>query len=198
MSFPIEVREQGLYCIEGDFFIDAWNPVPVCLMTHAHGDHAFSGHSLNIAAEDSLALLKYRLGHQTQIKTYQYGEKFKLHKTWVSFHPAGHILGSAQIRIETENQVCIISGDYKRAFDSTCDSFEQLKCDIFVTESTFALPIYHWESSKVIAKKIYEWWQENQQLGISSIIFCNALGKAQRILALLLSYTEQPVYTPSS
>lgn len=193
MTIPVKVKKQGLYCPSGDFFVDAWGPVPLCLVTHAHGDHAYAGHGLMIAAEDSLELLQYRL-KGVNLKTYPYGEKFKVGECWVSFHPAGHILGSAQIRIETKDKVCVISGDYKRAADSTCQPFEVVKGDIFITESTFALPIYHWEESLEVAKKIYDWWLENASQDIASVCFCYSLGKAQRILSLLSTFTDTPIY----
>lgn len=194
MKIPLQVRTQGLYCTSGDFYIDAWDPVPLCLVTHAHSDHARSGHGRYIVPEKSLELLKYRLGSDQNFESFKYGEKFKLGKCWVSFHPAGHILGSAQIKIENKESICVISGDYKRAFDLTCDPFELQQCDTFVTESTFALPIYNWESSEVTAKHIYEWWQENREQRLCSVIYCYALGKAQRIMSMLASFTDRPIY----
>lgn len=190
----ITVKKQGLYCAEGNFFIDARQPVPLNLITHAHSDHATFGHHLNLTAEPSLELLQYRLGPDTQINTFLYGEKFKLGNCWVSFHPAGHILGSSQIRIETKNSVCVVSGDYKRSPDATCEPFEVVPCDTFVTESTFGLPIYHWEPNETIAKKIYGWWQENRQANFASVLYCYALGKAQRILSLLALLADRPIY----
>lgn len=194
MKLPIVVKKQGLYCPEGDFFIDAKLPVPLSLITHAHSDHVCFGHGLSIAAAPSLELLRHRLGSESKIQTHPYRQKFKLNNCWVSFHSAGHILGSAQIRIETNHEVCVISGDYKRQLDSTVEPFELVKCDIFVTESTFALPIYRFQAGDVIAKSIYEWWQENQERGICSLLYCYAMGKAQRVQSLLAKYTDQPIY----
>jgi putative mRNA 3-end processing factor len=168
--------------------------VPVCLVTHGHSDHAREGHRLYISATDSLEILKHRLGTQCNFQTTDYNQKFKMKNCWVSFHPAGHILGSSQIRIETEKCVCVISGDYKRSLDPTCAPFEVVPCDVFVTESTFALPIYHWEPSALTATKIYNWWQENRSHGMNSVLFCYALGKAQRIMSLLAQITDSPVY----
>lgn len=194
MKNPLQVKKEGLYCSEGDFFIDAWGPVSNCLITHAHADHTYFGNKFYIAPNFSLELLQYRLGLDASIQTYPYGQKFKMKECWVSFHPSGHILGSAQIRIETKKGVCVVSGDYKRSFDLTCHPFELVPCDLFVTESTFALPIYNWEASEDIAKKIYTWWQENQELGFASVLYCYAVGKAQRILSLLASLTEKSIY----
>lgn len=197
-KIPLKVKKEGLYCPDGDFFIDAWQPVPVCLVTHAHGDHAHVGHGLYITTEGSRDFLNYRLGPSLNIQTFPYNKKFKMKNCWVSFHSAGHIMGSAQIRIETEKGVCVISGDYKRVLDPTCDPFELVKSDVFVTESTFGLPIYQWEPSEITIKKIYEWWQENRTHGFSSVLYCYALGKAQRIMSLLTALTDNPIYLHGS
>jgi putative mRNA 3-end processing factor len=117
-----------------------------------------------------------------------------LKNCWVSLHPAGHIYGSSQIRIETEQEVCVVSGDYKRAFDPTCKPFEIVECDTFVTESTFALPIYQWESSEISIQKIYDWWMENRARGFNSVLFCYALGKAQRVMKMLSKLNQGPIY----
>jgi len=193
-KIPLEVRPEGLYCTAGDFFIDAWHSVPRCVVTHGHGDHARWGHQHYIAAEGSLEILKHRLGAHISIQTLKYGQRLKIGECWLSLHPAGHILGSAQVRIETTKGVFVISGDYKRAPDATCEPFEVVECDLFVTESTFALPVYKWEQNAVVAQQIMRWWHDNQQENHPSILFCYALGKAQRIMSLLASYTQQPVY----
>ena len=192
-NLPIRVEKEGLYCPRGDFHIDAWQPVSTCLVTHAHSDHARIGHDRYFCAKKSLELLHYRLGPQ-KFFPYQFGEKFKLNEAWVSFHPAGHIFGSAQVRIETKDHVCVISGDYKRAKDATCEPFEVVTCDSFVTESTFALPIYKWQDPEVSAQEIFNWWEENRKKRVASIIFCYALGKAERILSLLAPFTDRPCY----
>lgn len=185
MDIPLKVLDQGLYSTSGEFFIDAWKPVPICLVTHAHGDHAYWGHGQYIASEETVRIMQHRLGKDLPYRTVKYGEKFKMGNAWVSFHPAGHILGSSQIRIEDSQSVTVISGDYKRAPDPTCLGFEVVECDIFVTESTFALPIYQWPSHDVIAQQIKEWWQENAANGHPSLLFCYSLGKAQRLMSLL-------------
>lgn len=194
MKIPFEVKTEGLYCSAGDFFIDAWRPVPLCIVTHGHGDHARYGHKHYLAANDSLEILKHRLGKNIAIQTLSYGEKIKVKNCWISLHPAGHILGSSQVRIETKEGVFVVSGDYKRASDPTCEPFEVVECDLFVTESTFALPVYHWEKNDVIAKEIYDWWQGNANEDHPSVLFCYALGKAQRILSILSPLTDRTVY----
>lgn len=193
-DIPLKVRPKGLYCPPGDFYIDAWEPVNNCLVTHAHGDHAYPGHERYFSTDTSRDLIQHRLGSEISITTYPYRQKFKIGSCWVSFHPAGHILGSAQIRIETETSVCVVSGDYKRARDVTCEPFEAVECNTFVTESTFALPIYKWEAPEMSAQKIYDWWQDNRAQGFNSILYCYAMGKAQRIMALLGALTTEPIY----
>lgn len=194
MRVPLTVKKEGLYCTAGDFYIDAWLPVPVCVVTHGHGDHARYGHQHYIASSDSVEILHHRLGKDISLQCLKYGEKLKKGNAWISLHPAGHILGSVQVRIETPEGVTVVSGDYKREKDPTCLPFEVVPCDCFATESTFALPIYRWEKSEVTAAKIYKWWQENSVQDAPSVLFCYALGKAQRVLALLAQLTSQPIY----
>lgn len=193
MEIPLKVLEQGLFCPSGQFFIDAWEPSPICVVTHAHGDHAYPGHGLYIGSPETIEIIKHRLGKETPCQILDYQKKIKLGHSWVSLHPAGHILGSSQIRIENQKSVTVISGDYKRVLDPTCAPFEVVPCDIFVTESTFALPIYQWAKNEIIGKQIYEWWQENAQQGHPSILFCYALGKAQRVLSMLSQYTDKAI-----
>lgn len=195
---PLEVRPEGLYCKPGDFYIDAWSPVRQCIVTHAHSDHARFGHQHYIATENTAAIVQKRLGPECHIEKYPYDKKIKMKDCWVSLHPAGHILGSAQVRIETANKVCVISGDYKRTFDPSCEPFALQECDIFVTESTFGLPIYNWEKPDETIKKVYEWWQENSSQDLASVLFCYSLGKAQRLLSLLKDYTSKHVYVHGS
>lgn len=194
MDIPLKVLQQGLFCSSGDFFIDAWSPVPVCIVTHAHGDHAYAGHGLYIGTEETLKIVKQRISKDLPTQTLSYGQKIKLGNCWISLHPAGHILGSSQIRIETGNCITVISGDYKRAPDDTCLPFEVVECDIFVTESTFALPIYRWPSNEEVFQQVISWWRENSAQNHPSILFCYALGKAQRLMSLLALQNEKNVY----
>ena len=183
----------GLYCAAGDFHIDPWGPAPRALITHAHGDHARSGSSAYLCATPGAALLTRRLGENATIESLAYGEPVRLGRTTVSFHPAGHVLGSAQIRIEGPDGVWVVSGDYKRAPDPTCAPFEPVRCDVFVTESTFALPIYRWDPASDVVADLHAWWESNRGRGFTSIVFCYTLGKAQRLLAELTAYTDRPV-----
>jgi putative mRNA 3-end processing factor len=182
----------GLYCEPGDFHIDPWGPTPRALITHAHGDHARPGSGAYLCAEPCAPLLTRRLD-PAPIQTLPYGARLTLGTVTVSFHPAGHVLGSAQIRIEGPGGVWVVSGDYKRAPDPTCPPFEPVRGDVFVTESTFALPIYHWDPTSVVVADLLTWWQANTERGLTSIVFCYTIGKAQRLLAELMAATDRTV-----
>ena len=184
MEIPLQVIHQDLFCPPGQFFIDEMKPADICIVTHAHGDHASFGHKLYIGTEETIAIIKRRMRKEIPARIVKYGEKIRLNQTWVSLHPAGHILGSSQVRIETDC-ITVVSGDYKRVADPTCQPFEPIKCDIFVTESTFALPIYQWPDSLQVANQILHWWESNAANGHPSLLFCYSLGKAQRLLSLL-------------
>lgn len=192
----LRVDSCGLYCAAGGFHVDPWKPVPVALITHAHGDHARSGSQLYYCTQEGLAITKHRLGTQANVRGVPYGETFQLGDAKVSFHPAGHILGSAQVRVEHEGKVWVVSGDYKRDFDPTCEPFEVVPCDVFITEATFALPIYRWKTGAETAREVLDWWDENRKEKRASILFCYALGKAQRLLAELyaLDSTRQAFF----
>ena len=188
----ISIRPEGLYCSQGNFYIDPWRAVETALITHAHSDHARSGSQHYYAIDSSQGILRKRLGQNIRLTAASYGNRFKLGNTWVSFHPAGHVLGSAQVRVEYKDEVWVISGDYKRCADPTCIPFEVVKCDTYITEATFGLPIYRWQSGKTTAAQIYRWWQND--LERPSLLFCYSFGKAQRVLAELTHFTDQPVY----
>lgn len=188
----ITVRPQGLYCQPGDFFIDPWQPVDRALITHGHSDHARYGSAHYIATQESAPILRHRLGATIGLQAVAYGKPLKLGATWVSFHAAGHVLGSAQIRVEYKDEVWVASGDYKRCADPSCAAFEVVPCDRFITEATFALPIYRWQSGAATVAQIYDWWQADDQR--PAILFCYAFGKAQRILSELAQLSDRPVY----
>lgn len=183
----------GLYCAEGDFFVDPWAPVERALITHAHGDHARPGSRSYLCAAPCAPLLQRRFGDERAIESIEYGASVRIGGVRVSLHPAGHVLGSAQIRIEGTGGVWVVSGDYKRAPDPTCAAFEPLRCDTFITESTFGLPIYRWDPPPVVISEILAWWYGNRDAGRSSVLFCYTLGKAQRLLAELAHVTDRPV-----
>jgi putative mRNA 3-end processing factor len=183
----------GLFCPAGGFHIDPWGPVGRALITHAHGDHARPGSAAYLCAAPCAPPLRRRFGEDVPIETLPYGERVRIGDVTVSFHPAGHILGSAQIRIEGPDGVWVVSGDYKRAADPTCAPFEPIACDTFITESTFGLPIYRWDPPAVIVGDILDWWHRNGAEGRTSILFCYTLGKAQRLLAELARLTDRTV-----
>lgn len=179
----LEVTPDGLYCRAGDFHIDPWRGVPRALITHAHSDHARFGSESYLCATHSVGLLRQRLGSSINVTGMPYGETLRIGEAKVSFHPAGHVLGSAQIRMEHRGEVWVASGDYKTHHDPTCAAFEPVRCHAFLTESTFGLPVYHWPEPAEIMADVHRWWRANQAEGCTSVIFAYSLGKAQRILA---------------
>lgn len=188
----VRATDRGLYCDAGDFYVDPWRPVNVAVITHAHSDHARVGAKTYHASEKSLPFMSHRLGEGAPFTGHAYGEKFRLGETWVSLHPAGHILGSAQVRIEHRGRVWVVSGDFKRGGDLSCDPFEVVPCDTFISEATFALPVYRWDDGETLAREIYEWWMKEPDR--PSLLFGYALGKSQRVLAELTRFTDRPVY----
>ena len=179
----LRVDDNGLRCEAGDFYIDPWRPVERALITHGHSDHAREGSGSYLCAAPCAPVLRARLNIETSVQTLPYSQELSIGDVAVSFHPAGHVLGSAQIRVEHRGEVWVVSGDYKLASDSTCTSFEPVRCHIFVTESTFGLPIYRWQPPEEVFGSINAWWRSNQERGKCSMIFAYPLGKAQRILA---------------
>ena len=183
MKTLVQPTPSGLYCAAGDFYIDPLHPVKHAVITHAHADHTRAGSRSYLCAQEGRALLQARLGPEARIKALPYGEGVRLNGVGLSLHPAGHIRGSAQVRIERKGHVTVVSGDYKTAPDPTCTPLAPLPCHTFISESTFGLPIFKWPSTEAILDAINAWWWENQTLGRTSILFAYALGKAQRILA---------------
>ena len=175
-------RPQGLYCPAGDFYIDPWRPVDRAVITHAHADHARKGHGHYLAHTLAQGVMRSRLG-TIALQPLDYGETVQHNGVRVSLHPAGHVLGSAQVRLEYGGQVWVASGDYKIAPDATCAAFEPVRCNTFITESTFGLPIYHWESDAHVFAQINAWWAGNAAIGKASVLCCYSFGKAQRILS---------------
>jgi len=195
MEELIQLTKKGLYCARGDFYIDPWQPVDTAVITHGHSDHARTGSKQYHASASCVPLLRHRLG-QIRVEGHQWGKPLQLSETKVSFHPAGHILGSAQIRVEHNGNVWVMSGDYKRTPDASCEAFEVVPCDVFISEATFALPVYSWEPGEITAKKIFNWLHQDRNR--PSIVFCYALGKAQRILAEMKRYTNETIYLHGS
>ena len=177
-------RPEGLYCPSGDFYIDPWRPVARAGISHGHGDHARVGSDVYLCHNDSVPILRRRLG-EIDVRGAAYGEPVELNGVRISLHPAGHILGSAQVRVERRGEIWVASGDYKTEPDGTCAPFEPIRCHAFITESTFGLPIYRWRPQAEIAAEINAWWRANAAAGRASVVFAYSLGKAQRVLAML-------------
>jgi len=189
----VVLTPEGLYCPSGDFHIDPWKPVPRAVITHGHGDHARTGMGTYHVAAEGLPVLQWRLGEQ-DYRVHAAGERFRVGGTTLSFHPAGHVLGSSQVRIEADGEVWVASGDYKRDHDPTCAPFEVVPCDVFITECTFGLPIYRWSPASEVAREIVAWREECAANGEAAILYCYALGKAQRVLAELAAHTDRPAF----
>lgn len=177
----IEFNDCGIYCPAGDFYIDPWKPVKYALISHAHADHAQWGHENYLSHELSREVLKYRLG-DINLQTVAYNEIITRNGIKISFHPAGHIIGSAQIRIEFKGEVWVISGDYKIEDDGLSAPFEPVKCHSFISECTFGMPVFKWKPQKEIFDDINYWWEKNISEGRTTVIAGYSLGKAQRIM----------------
>ena len=188
----IEFSDKGLYCKKGDFYIDPWKPVKKAVITHAHSDHARRGSDYYLCHHFTKPLLQLRLGCNN-CQSVEWNETVMMNNVKISLHPAGHIIGSSQIRVECEGEVWVVSGDYKIENDGLSGGFEPVKCNTFITESTFGLPIYKWKPQLQIFSEMKEWILHNNQLGKTSVLLAYSLGKAQRILQPLVE-TGLPVF----
>jgi putative mRNA 3-end processing factor len=186
----IEFSEKGLYCPAGGFYIDPWRPVERAVITHGHSDHARWGSRWYLCHHDTKPILQARLGPNTY-QTTGWNESLYLNGVRVSLHPAGHIIGSSQVRVESEGEVWVVSGDYKVENDGLSGAFEPVKCHTFITESTFGLPIYNWKPQAVIFSSIQHWITQNKAEGKTSILIAYSLGKAQRLLPCLAAVTDK-------
>jgi putative mRNA 3-end processing factor len=191
----LRITDRGLYCQAADLYIDPWLPVDRAVITHAHGDHARWGSRHYLASREGARVLRTRLGEQASIELLDYGETREVNGVRLSLVPAGHILGSAQIRLEHAGEVWVVSGDYKTEPDPTGTPFEPGRCHTFITESTFGLPIYRWCRQDDTFADMRAWWRENAEQGRASLVYAYALGKAQRVLAGMLGADIGPVFT---
>jgi putative mRNA 3-end processing factor len=180
----IEFTDKGLYCPLGQFYIDPWKPVEKAVITHAHSDHAKGGSGYYLCHSQTKPLLQLRLG-DNRYETVGWGEPVFMNGIKLSLHPAGHMIGSSQIRIEHKGEVWVVSGDYKIENDGLSGGFEPVLCNTFVTESTFGLPVYNWKTQQEIYREIIEWVLSNKKSGRSSVLIAYSLGKAQRVLQCL-------------
>lgn len=186
----IQFTDKGLYCPAGQFYIDPWRPVERSVITHAHSDHARTGNQLYLCHHDTKTLLQTRLG-ANNYESVGWNEPVMMNGVRISLRPAGHIIGSAQVRLEYQGEVWVVSGDYKIENDGLSGQFEPVACHTFITESTFGLPVYHWKPQVQIFQDIRDWIRKNQEQGKTSVLIAYSLGKAQRVLQCLPEVSER-------
>jgi putative mRNA 3-end processing factor len=179
----LEFTDKGICCPRAQVYLDPWKPVKRALITHGHSDHARWGNEHYLSTETAAPVIRHRLQLNSNLQTIRYGEPVLINGVRFSFHPAGHIPGSAQIRVEYQGEVWVFSGDYKLENDGISEVFEPVKCHVFVTESTFGLPVYRWKPQSEVFGEMNLWWKKNQAEGRVSVIAGYTLGKSQRILA---------------
>lgn len=185
----IEFSSKGLYCRAGDFYIDPWRPVDKAVITHAHSDHARWGSNYYLCHHDTKPLLQLRLGNNNY-QSVGWNEPLYINGVRITLFPAGHIIGSSQIRVEYGGEIWVVSSDYKLENDGISGAFEPVRCHTFITESTFGLPIYHWKPQETIFNDIQSWIKQNQSEGKTSVLIAYSLGKAQRLLPCLAEVTD--------
>jgi putative mRNA 3-end processing factor len=189
MANLITFTDKGLYCQKGDFYIDPWKPVQKAIITHGHADHAYFGHKSYLCHTYTKPILQLRLG-DNNYQTLRWNEPININGVNVSLHPAGHIIGSSQVRIEIDDEVWVVSGDYKTEDDGISGKFEPIRCNTFITESTFGLPIYKWKPQQEIYDNVITWINKNKENGKTSVLLAYSLGKAQRILQAIKETTQ--------
>lgn len=177
----LELTDKGIFCAKGDFYIDPWRPVHKAIITHAHSDHAKAGHSSYLCHHLTRPLLQVRLGNY-HYEGIAWNEPIFMNGVKVSLHPAGHVIGSSQIRVEYKGEIWVVSGDYKTYDDGLSGAFEPLQCHTFITESTFGLPVYQWKTQQEQYSEVQQWIQRNQSDGYNSVLLAYSLGKAQRMV----------------
>ena len=194
MNELLQTTDLGLFCPTGDFYVDPQRPVDRAVVTHAHTDHARWGCKNYLAAAPSEHLLRMRMNDDAEFQFLQYGDSISINGVDISFHPAGHMLGSAQVRLEHRGKVAVVTGDYKLGTDPTCEPWQPVKCDLLVTESTFGLPVYRWQPEQVTVDSINGWWRATRDEGKCCVLYGYAVGKSQRLLAGL-DPSIGPIYT---
>lgn len=192
----IEFTKRGIYCKQGDFYIDPWWPVDYAITTHGHSDHVRFGNKHYLCHTLTKPIIKRRISEDLSIETLDYGQHIKRNGVDISFFPAGHIIGSAQVRLEHKGEVCVVSGDYKVEYDGIADPFEPVKCHSFVSESTFGLPVYKWQKQELVFNGIKSWVNENIKQQKTSVLIAYSLGKAQRLIKNLSG--DVPIYVHNS
>lgn len=174
-------NDRGIFCARADIYLDPWKPVNKAIITHGHADHSRWGHKKYITHHTNIPIIKHRLG-EVEVAGVEYEESFTINGVKFSLHPAGHIIGSSQVRVEYRGEVWVFSGDYKTEDDGISVPFEPVQCDAFITECTFGLPAFKWLPQEQVMNDINQWWQENRAEGKTSVLFGYSLGKAQRLL----------------
>ena len=177
----LEFTEKGIYCAAADVYLDPWRPVRKALISHGHSDHSRTGHESYITHQKNLPIIRHRLG-AVQAKGVSWNESFGINGVRFSFHPAGHIPGSSQIRVEYRGEVWVFSGDYKTEDDGLSTPYEPIRCHTFITECTFGLPAFSWRPQKEVMQQINTWWADLREEGRTAVLFAYSLGKAQRLL----------------
>ena len=177
----LEFTSKGIYCSKADVYLDPWRGVKKAIITHGHSDHARWGSKSYITQIDNVPILKHRLG-DISVTGKKYGDKFQINGVTFSFHPAGHVPGSSQIRVEYRGEVWVFTGDFKTQDDKISTPYESVKCNTFITECTFGLPVYKWQEPKIVHGEINRWWAKNKSNGVTSLLLGYSLGKIQRLL----------------
>jgi putative mRNA 3-end processing factor len=185
MPGTLEMSPAGLFCPAGGFHVDPWRPVPSAVITHAHADHARSGCGKYLCLSTGKRVLRERVGAAAEIATLRPREAIRVGGVELKLVPSGHILGAAQVCITHRGVRWVVTGDYKLEADPTCAAFETAEADVLITESTFGLPIYRWGDPQETADAINAWWRSGREAGRTSVLFAYALGKAQRLAAML-------------
>ncbi|MGE6219328.1 ligase-associated DNA damage response exonuclease [Nubsella zeaxanthinifaciens] len=188
----IQFTNKGIFCKQGDFYIDPWRPVDKAIITHGHADHARWGNKYYLCHHLTKPILTTRYGIENEIQTLGYGEEITINGVKISLHPAGHVIGSAQIRLEYKGEIVVVSGDYKTENDGISTAFEPVKCHTFVSESTFGLPIYKWDAQQIIFNQMEQWIASNHSKNKTSVLVAYSLGKAQRLITNLK--TSYPIF----
>lgn len=194
MARLIEFTNEGLYVPVADVHIDPWRAVPKAIITHGHSDHARTGMGWYACHRDSVPILQHRLGKDINVSSVEFGEVFTINGVNFSLHPAGHVLGSAQVRVEYRGEVWVFSGDYKVENDGISGAFEPVKCHTFITESTFGMPVFKWKPQHDLFDEVNNWWRQNKEQGKVSLLIGYSLGKAQRLIGNV-DATLGPIYT---
>ncbi len=177
----LEFTNSGIYCEAADVYLDPWKPVKKAIISHGHADHSRWGHQRYITHHSNVPIVQHRLG-KINITGKEWGETFTINGVRFSLHPAGHIIGSSQIRVEHKGEIWVFTGDYKIEDDGLATPYEPIKCNTFITECTFGLPAFLWRPQQEVIDDINSWWAENKANGQTSVLFGYSLGKAQRLL----------------